>query len=58
MYIAFHKVKYYMHYPMFSSIIMIYVNDKISNIHNKLILKIKLSHIASIINFNKNNVSQ
>ena len=58
MYIALHKVKYYMHYPMFSSIIMIYVNDKILNIHNKFILKIKLSQIASITNFNNNNVSQ
>ena len=58
MYIALHKVKYYMYYPMFSSIIMIYVNDKIINIHNKFILKIKLSQIASITNFNNNNVSQ
>ena len=58
MYITLHKVKYYMHYPMFSSIIMIYVNDEILNIHNKFTLKIKFSHIDIITNFNNNNVSQ
>ena len=57
MYITLHKVKYYMHYPMLSCIIMIYVNDKTLSIHNKFILKIELSHIAIITNFNNNNVS-